>query len=362
MLANFEFFPMSPYITGARWITPLGTGDSVFDAILAGTPAPVTEIPGPPGSRPHFAALIPPEHLDGVAKLARLRRSSKISLAAADAAFVAGARARTALAATGTDLEAMAGRVAIIFATSDGGVIYTRKFYDQVVRQGAGSPLLFPETVYNAPASHIAAMHNIDGITYTLVGDASVGLSALHLGVDLIASGQADHCIVTGAEEIDWILCEAYIKWRLASASIQIGSNRGALIAEGAAAIVLSRDRGDFKLDAVTPGVPFFRQSEAASSLAASLKQLPPSAPTRVISSANGTFIDHAERTAIESVFGHLPTLFPKVTLGDPFGASALMQIICALHSLKKDPAGPVLVPVIGLNHQAAAALISAEK
>jgi len=334
---------MDLFITAARWITPLGHDiDAVFEAILAGAPAPVQELPGPPGHKPRFAATIPQKLLDSAAQHPRLRRAGKISLAAAAAADIP-----------------LPENTAVIFTTSNGGVTYTRRFYDQLLRTGAGSPLLFPETVYNAPASHIAALHGVTGITYTLVGDASVGLTALKLGVDLLLSAQADACIIAGAEEVDWVLCEAYGKWRLASSSTQVGSNHGALIAEGAAAILLSR-AGQFRLQSITGGVPFFRQSEGSASLAAALRQLPPDIrPTRVISSANGTFVDHAERAAIEAAFGPLPTLFPKISLGDPFGASALMQIICATQSLRRDPGGPVLIPVIGLNHQAAAALVS---
>src|SRR3712207_7831863 len=42
-------------------------------------------------------------------------------------------------------------------AVSNGGVIYTKRFYHEVVESGAeaASPLLFPETVFNAPASHL---------------------------------------------------------------------------------------------------------------------------------------------------------------------------------------------------------------
>jgi 3-oxoacyl-(acyl-carrier-protein) synthase len=243
---------------------------------------------------------------------------------------------------------------------SDGGVIYTRKFYDQVVREGSGSPLLFPETVYNAPGSHIAALLGLDGITYTLVGDASAGLAAVALGAQLIETGQVEHCIVAGAEEADWVLCEAYRQWRLSSDSgaVEIGSNRGALIADGAAAIVLGR-RGGWRLEAVSEGVPFFRRAEAGGSLLAALRQLPGARLCRVISSGNGTFVDGAEQRAVEAVFGAVSTVYPKVSLGDAFGAGALMQIICAVRSLREEPAGSVLVPVIGLNQQAAGALIS---
>jgi len=346
---------MDAFITGAGWITPHGENlDEVWAAILAGTPPPTRELPGPPGLRPHLAACVPAALVDAVARHPRLRRSSNISLFAAAATL-------SALRATGID-PANPGKCALVFAATDGGVIYTRKFYDQVVRQGAGSPLLFPETVYNAPASHIAALLGLDGSTYTIVGDASAGLVALSMGVELLATTGIDHCIIASAQEADWILGEAYHQWRLAadSTSVSKSSRHGALIADGAAALVLSRD-GPHRLDAVTPGIPFFRQSEAGSSLAAALAHLPPgSAPGRVISCANGTFIDAAERAAVEAAFGPLPFLHPKAALGDPFGAGALMQIICAVQSLRHDPTAQALVPVIGLNQQAAAAVVSA--
>ena len=345
---------MDVFITGAGWITPLGAGlDEVWDAILAGTPAPVRALTGPAGRKAHLAACVAPKLVDAVARNPRLRRSSNISLFAAAAALAA-------LNEAGLD-PANPGRCALIFATSDGSVIYTRKFYEQVVRDGAGSPILFPETVYNAPGSHIAALLGLNGMTYTLVGDASVGLAAMAMAVELLAAGQVDHCVVAGAEEADWVLCEAYSQWRLATAAgaISVGSKRGALVADGGAAIVLSRE-GRVRLEAVSDGVPFFRQSEAAHCLGAALGQLPGGiSPRRVISSANGTFVDAAERAAVEKTYGTVETIYPKVSLGDAFGAGALMQVICAMQSLKRQ-GGMVLVPVIGLNQQASAVAVSA--
>jgi 3-oxoacyl-(acyl-carrier-protein) synthase len=344
---------MDVFISGAGWITPQGDDlAKVWDAVLAGTPAPVSDLPGLNGYPAHTAACIPPRLVDAVARQPRLRRSSNISLFAAAAALAA-------LRDAGIDPPG-AGNCALVCAVSDGGVIYTRKFYDQVVRQGSGSPLLFPETVYNAPTSHIAALLGLDGSTYTVVGDASAGLSAISLAAELLATTAIDHCIVAAAEEADWILCEAYRQWRLTTdrRAIEIGANRGALLADGAAAIVLSR-KGPYRLD-IAPAIPFFRRSEASSSLAAALACLPNGTkPGGVISCANGTFIDRAERSAIKAAFGPLRTLYPKVTLGDPFGAGALMQIIGATQELRRGTASTVLVPVIGLNEQAGASLVS---
>src|SRR5204862_1618937 len=96
-----------------------------------------------------------------------------------------------------------AGRVALIFAISNGGVIYTKRFYRDVVDAGvqSASPLLFPETVFNAPASHLAAILGITGTTYTLVGDGAVGLLAIRMAEDLMANEALDHCLIVGTEE-----------------------------------------------------------------------------------------------------------------------------------------------------------------
>ena len=107
-------------------------------------------------------------------------------------------------------------------------------------------------------------------------------------------------------------------------------------------------------------GVPFFRRSQAGASLEAALRQIGESSAEAalVVASANGTFIDEAESQAVDSVFGPLPAVFPKRSLGDALGASALAQVICATQAAPE--AGTVLVPAAGLNHQAAAAVVSA--
>src|SRR5438046_7959344 len=107
--------------------------------------------------------------------------------------------------------------MAPLFAISHCGVIYTKRFYRDIVETGAQSarPLLFPETVFNAPASHLAAILGITGATYTLVGDGAVGTLSLKMAEDLMARDAFDYCLVVGAEEADWLLCDAYRKWRL---------------------------------------------------------------------------------------------------------------------------------------------------
>ena len=189
---------MEARIAGLGWVTPLGTGlDEVWSRLERGDVGELKSLPNPETGREHRYMPVSLKLVDSVSRNPRLRRSSAISLlsvAAGLAAIEDAGLKMTPETTSGT---------AVVFAISDGGVLYTRKFYEQIVKQGANaaSPMLFPETVYNAPASHLAALLGIDGASYTLVGDASVGLAALHFAAQLLALGGVDQVVVVGAEE-----------------------------------------------------------------------------------------------------------------------------------------------------------------
>jgi 3-oxoacyl-(acyl-carrier-protein) synthase len=246
---------------------------------------------------------------------------------------------------------ALAERTAVIFAIVSGGVIYSRKFYGTILDLGANaaSPLLFPETVYNAPGSHLCALLGITGMSYTLVGDASVGISALKMAEQLLDAGEVDQCVVVGGEEVDWVLCEAYRHLRLTKK--QASSARGMILAEGGAALVLKRE-GPLALEQIHDGVPFFARNEAGAAITQAIDAVVAGADL-IVGSANGTFIDALEAEAIAQV--NLPTVYPKQTLGEALGASALIQTIYAALALEKESLNAVAVSCLGLNQQASA-------
>ena len=193
-----------------------------------------------------------PSLIAGMPKHPRLRRVSAIS----KFAVVAGLEA---LRDAQVEVTEIAERVALIFAISNGGVIYTKRFFHELVETGAqaASPLLFPETVFNAPASHLAAILGITGASYTLVGDGAVGILALKMAEDLMESEALDYCLVVGAEEVDWLLCDAYNKWRLLRRHPPIEPfsrpPRGMILSEGAGAVLLGR-KGKVAIDRISAG------------------------------------------------------------------------------------------------------------
>src|SRR5437764_526629 len=159
----------------------------------------------------YFAYRVPDDALRDLPPHPRLRRASAISRFAAAAGLDALAHARSTIGQIDPE------RMALVLAVSNGGVIYTKRFYHDIVASGAqaASPLLFPETVFNAPASHLAAILGITGASYTIVGDGAVGVLAIKMASDLMENKSLDACLIIGAEEADWILCDAYRQWRL---------------------------------------------------------------------------------------------------------------------------------------------------
>jgi 3-oxoacyl-(acyl-carrier-protein) synthase len=325
---------MSLGIAGMGWVTPLGSDlASVWQRLLNDETASAESISSPLGrSYPVFP--VPAEAIARAPAHPRLRRSSAISRFAAVAGLSALEDAELKL-----DPE-MAARTALIFAVSNGGVIYTKRFYQEIVESGAqaASPLLFPETVFNAPASHLAAILGISGASYTLVGDGAVGILALKMAEDLMESETLDYCLVVGAEEADWLLCDAYRTWRLLRSAPPITPfeqpARGTILSEGAGAILLGRG-GTICLDKITAGKNFRKQSEAGDCVDKVFAELGDGKVDLVVASANGTFIDAAERAA---ALRHCPSAkvyAPKSALGESVGASSLWQAICAAQSLR---------------------------
>jgi 3-oxoacyl-[acyl-carrier-protein] synthase II len=333
---------MSLAIAGMGWVTPLGNGvDQVWERLLHGDEATSTALSEQFGDRSYRAFRVPESALTGLAH-PRLRRASVISRFAA----VAGLEA---LESAGVKVDSQnAERIALIFAISNGGVIYTKRFYRDVVESGAqsASPLLFPETVFNAPASHLASILSVSGTTYTVVGDGAVGLLAIKMAEDVMANESLDYCLVVGTEEIDWLLCDAYRRWRLLRSEPPIEpfskQKRGMILSEGAGAILLAQE-GPVTIERAHPGGCYNKRAEAAEILKTILSDLNQTETDFVISSANGTFIDQVEQEALERMISDPIIYAAKPALGESVGASGLWQVILGAQALRHGELPPVL-------------------
>jgi hypothetical protein len=323
---------MNVRIEGIGLVTPLGRDPvAICDAVLAGQKPGLQSLANPFRSREFPVFRVDPALVDDAARLPRLRRSGVISHFAVAAALDAMKRANCK---TAND------RLALVFATTNGGVAHTRRFFDEIASTGthAGSPLLFPETVYNAPASHIAAVLGITGVVTTLVNDATAGIDAIATAGELLENGACDRCLVVAAEEADWVVCEACATWGLA------GEN-ATPFGEGAAALLLSRAEGESHITGGCATTTFRSIEETRERFS----KMEPGKIDRVVSSESGRIFDAAESGLVPDA----PRIVLKFSLGEAFAASALMQV--ALAATLSGDTHRALVTVTGFHGQQAA-------
>ena len=293
------------FLSGFGAVSPAGWGmNAVFDASGAAAWPPPQTLERPGWPRPLRVRRVPaPAPRPAWTAHARMRRAAAISQFALGAAMEALGGATSG------------GPPGVVFCTTCGGVNYSRRFYDEVLRDPAvASPLLFPETVFNAPASHLAAVLATSAPNYTLVGDAGVFLHGLALAAGWLADGRVERCLVVAAEEADWINADALRHFQ-----------KSATLAEGAGAVLLTRERTALTwaaLECVTDPEPF-GAGAARPARAAALRRVAAALPA---GAAVGTA--HAQP-------------------GEAFAAGAAWQVLGAIHTARTQqlPRATVLVP-----------------
>ena len=335
------------FVHGLGAVSPAGWGvPALRTALRNGEPLPTKPLARPGWDKLLWVRQVPPP----VPKPAffahpRLRRATLITQYTV-AAAVEAMGADAALVPSGSL------RLGIIICVMAGCVTYSRRFCEETVKDPAtASPLLFPETVFNAPASHLAGYLGATGAAYTLVGDEGTFAQGVALAADWLVRGQAEACIVVGAEEMDWIVADAMRHFQ-----------HSAIHGEGAGALYLKGNvsGGIAELAGVTDSLPFAQNQNrqaAAREMRAQLRGAQTPFPT---GDARETLCpgtqkvprtDAAEEAAWQDWNG--PRLAPKESLGEAFNASAAWQCVLACDALQRLEFSAANVSVVGTNQQA---------
>jgi 3-oxoacyl-(acyl-carrier-protein) synthase len=228
-----------------------------------------------------------------------------------------------------------------------GCVNYSGRFYSEVLKNPAtASPLIFPETVYNSPASHLASVLGTTSAHYTIVGDPGTFLQGIALAADWLAGGRVEGCVVIGAEEGDWITADAMRMF-----------TRSATVSEGAGALYLRNtppNASAVRLLAITESHLFGKCSRAQ---AAQLTR------AELTGGGNGLLCDGlgGSPTADRDEQGAWhdwpgPRLSLKKILGEGLMAAAAWQCVAAVDALQQRQHDTATVSVVGCNQQAIAA------
>jgi hypothetical protein len=325
-------------VSAAGWGVP-----ALMAAMESGVTLPLDQIARPGGSGSLPVRRVP-KAIDRPAFLAhpRLRRSSPISQFAAAAALEALGPAYDKTRRTG-----------IIFTLLNGCVNYSGRFFGEVLQDPTvASPILFPETVFNAPASHLATLLGFHAPAFTLIGDSAQFIPGVELAIQWLLDGEVDACLVVGAEEVDPLTAEAL--HLLAP---------GAILSEGAGALYLERGGPGPVITEIAGPVPIegvpgrAARLTAAHALRQALAPLPPG--TILIDDATGCPRSDAPcLSAWQDWSG--PRLSPRRLLGEAPGASTALQCVLAAEAILTNKCTAALTIATGAEQQAAALVLGA--
>lgn len=335
-------------IRGAGAVTAAGwSAADLLRAARGPAELPVTSCPRPDEQRPWpcSARAVPPPPPEKAARHPRLRRASAITRYSVAAAL-------EALADAGHPAAAAPPRgLGILFVMMNGCVNYTGRFYQEVLLNPAqASPLIFPETVFNAPASHIASFLGIDGAVSTLVGGANAVMEALDTAALWIRTGVVEQCLLIAAEECDWLSAEALTYY-----------HPKLIASEGAGALLLAAEGPGVRLGAVAGPLSYISWEERAAllpELAARATATLAGEAVLVDDRCGVPRIDRAEAAAWAGTGTRWAAVrSPKAVLGESMGASAILQMVLGVLEAR-DARLPVVVSMPGTNTAAYACVM----
>ncbi len=259
-----------------------------------------------------------------------------------------------------TDIPGFAESCCAILGSMHGSTGYSYEYYAQVVREGIASanPMLFAEGVPNAGSAHISLALGVKGGCQTLIGSRTSGLDAMRLAALRIASGQWDRAIVGAAEEYSVLCNSVYAHCGLycgSAAAIPFAHPTGFLTGAGAAVFILESRRSADSRSArararINAGASRRGKPGSADAVSQALREI--GTPAAVISSANATWIDHAEAMGIRQA---LAGLAASGTIGCLYGPLAEMYSVTPLASLAAALLGNSLPRAMQIPHSAGA-------
>ncbi len=355
-------------VTGMSAVCPMGTGGAaLLDGLWSGRNAWVPVPRGPsPGQRASLAALVhefePRAHIP-VMKLRRMDNCTRFSVVAAQLAFEDAGLLDADLTTCG-----------IVFGTGTAGSTSVAEYLQGLLVEAAEGqfPMLFPNTVPNAPAGQVAIRFGIRGPNATLSQRESSGLHALARAAEFIRLGRCHRVLVVGVDEYSTELLAFYDRMRFLSPGRSggeescrpfSGRRNGWMVGEGAYALVLESAghagrRGAAPLARVLgtgwsgsrcstyrwpeehgPYVRCMREALAGSGLEAG-------AVGAVMASANGNqVLDRMEALALQELFTAAGGAMPPVTavkshLGES-GAAGVAQALAVLGVLDRGSVPP---------------------
>ena len=353
-------------ITGMGAVSPFGLGvEAIWSALVQGERRETALESGEPGAQPVWGVKVgewQPADLLGKRGLQYLRPSAQFLLGAS---LLAQQKAGLADGGTSPDELGITVGCNLVGAQSVTDYDYT------AITAGPHdtSPMEAPNTLANAPASHLAIRLKARALNTTIASGQCAGLDALGYAAKMVRDGRAKQVVAGGVEELSptvlWVYRNAHV---LGNGSKEDAGrpfdaeSSGWLPGEGAAAVMLERKadalaRGARPLAELAGWSSSFAPSELPEKRAEVLQRvarqalasagLLPADVDVVVAGANGLdWQDQAEALALQDLLAkneRFSVTAVKGTIGEIYGASGLFQTLAAVCMIEHGVIPPTL-------------------
>ena len=235
-------------ITGVGAVSSIGIGKEEFLSALKKGKSGIEEIKAFDTSfsrskRGGILHSFNPKDFIPAGKIRRLDRASQFAIAAS----------RLALADAGFRVtRENAERVGVVIGSGFCGLSSSGEFHRSQVLRGFLdlNPMLFHNTVPNAPASHVSIELGIEGVNCTLVHSYCTAEAAILFACDQLRMGRADLILTGGVDELSEVLFRGFSALRLLATDRGEGENscpydrrrNGVILGEGAGILVIETE------------------------------------------------------------------------------------------------------------------------
>ncbi|MGZ3614694.1 MAG: beta-ketoacyl-[acyl-carrier-protein] synthase family protein, partial [Thermodesulfobacteriota bacterium] len=235
-------------ITGIGVVSPIGIGKEEFLSSLKSGRSGIDEIRE---FDTHFSSSkkggvirsFYPKDFIPASKIRRLDRASQFAIAAsklalADAKF--------------TVTQENSSKVGVVLGSGFCGLSSSEEFHRGQVLKGFLdlNPILFPNTVPNAPSSYVSIELGIEGVNSTLVQSFCTAETAIFFACDQIRKGRADLILTGGVDELSEFLFRGFSELHLLATDGGDGERsspydrmrNGLILGEGAGLLVIESE------------------------------------------------------------------------------------------------------------------------
>jgi 3-oxoacyl-[acyl-carrier-protein] synthase II len=235
-------------ITGIGVVSPIGIGKEEFLLSLKNGKSGIEEIKE---FDTHFShskkggvvRSFHPKDFIPAAKIRRLDRASQFAIAASKLALTDAKFAVT---------ETNSSRVGVVLGSGFCGLSSSEEFHRSQVLKGFLdlNPMLFPNTVPNAPSSYVSIELGIQGVNTTLVQSFCTAEAAIFFACDQLRKGRADLILTGGVDELSKFLFRGFSELRLLATDEGYGEKscpydqmrNGLVLGEGAGLLVIENE------------------------------------------------------------------------------------------------------------------------